>query len=288
MKIKIFLIIIVSFFLGKDIFAQSSGTNPYVGSNHVYYVNTVNEDGVTHDPDHDLNTYYWYLTDESDVAVTGTDIFTAGQAWGTDASPLANLFSVGITWGANAVGNTYRLYVKEYSGSGCISTRKITITVKASAFDITMVTADASCSAASGTLLAGSSPTLPSSTRTFTVSMTGSNNSWEFEPTITVTNGTKGAVTYKYDSNDDGAYNEELTITGGVITVPAGETSIEISVVVTTLWNSNSTAILAQLDAGSDVLYGTTDIDEVNPGDFAASATSTINPLPLTTEISTN
>jgi len=282
------LIAIFFLLIGSQAFAQT-GTTPYVGSTHIYYVNS--SDGNTLNAGHPDNTYYWYLTDNTEALVTDTDVFTVGQAWGTDVAPVNNLFKVDITWGSAASG-TYYLYVKEYSNHGCISKRRIEILVKPNAFDIQIaaVAADG-CNTASGTLFTGVTPVaaqLGSTPRDFNITMTGTPNSWKFKPVVTADN--TAAITTTTYNYDNAGVETPLTVIDDYITVPAGVNAVVATSSVTNVWNDNNTIITFNIDAGEDVLYGTLEKDEskATPDQYAGTATSIVWPVPTTTEIQTN
>jgi len=285
------LIAILFLLVGSQAFAQS-GTNPYVGGTHIYFVNSA-DDGLTQDPIHENNTYKWYLaTNEAgDAAATDGD-YTVTKVNGADlawdkSTDVANLFRINITWNAAASGKTYYLFVEEYSNHGCISKRRIEIIVKPNAFNIQIaaVAADG-CNTASETLFTGDTPgaaQLGSTPRVFNITMAGTVNSWKFKPVVSADNTATVTTLYKYGTDQD------LTVdVDGYITVPAGEDAVVATASVTNVWNDDNTTITFNINEGEDVLYGTLEMDEVGGADHAGTATSIVWPVPTTTEIQTN
>jgi len=287
MKAKILFIAFFFLLIGNEVFAQS-GSNPFVGSNHSYYVNST-DNGVTHDGAHTDNKYYWYLTDDSDVKITtpGT-IYTAGQAWGTDVAPIANLFKIDITWGTSASGNTYHLYLEEYSGNNCITKRKIIINVIPNDFDISIADLGASCSDASGSIIVNDDENnLGNTVKIFTIDMktqadmTASGAfipDWKFDYEVTVGNGSFVSVSFDDNTSD----TNDGTANTGVVTVDNDDYSIQMTVTFSNVWNK-ADDVTVTLSKGVELTYNTPDGDPSND-----EGTVTINALPNTSDIMTD
>jgi len=293
MKLLKGIITVLFLVVGINVFAQS-GTNPYVGGTHIYFVNSA-DNGATQEAVHVGNTYKWYLaTNEAgDVAATDGDyavtkVDDADNAW-DKSTDVANLFRINITWNAAASGKTYYLFVEEYSANRCISKRRIQINVIPNAFDIKIaaVTADG-CNTASGTLFTGNTPDavqLGSTPRDFNITMTGTVNSWKFKPVVSADKTATVNATYKYNDGTD----HTLTVDGdGYIIVPTGVTTVNATASVTNLWIDEDVTITFNIDAGEDVLYGTLESEEAGGAEFAGTATSIVWSVPTTTEIQTN
>ncbi len=298
MKTRIFLIAIFSLFIGKEIFAQQ-GTTPYVGSKHIYFVNS-NDNGATHTRADGISSYRWYVTtDLAGSTAANTAHYTIEEStWdeGTDGingAAVNNLYKINITWNSGAsLTAPYYLFVEERDISNtCVSIRRTTINVQANAFDITLAAAPAdACNSVSGNVFTGVTPLsseLSTTTKDFTINATGTVNSWKFKPLVSDNNSAGAAATYKYNN---GSADVALTLTDGYITVPPSATpySVVATVTVNNLWDADNTVITIDIDAGEDVLYGTLEITEVGGATYAATASTTIKPLPLTSEISTN
>ena len=297
MKIKIFFFIFVSFFLGKDIFAQT-GTSPFVGSKHIYFVNSA-DGGESHIRTDGVSSYKWYLTtNEAGTIAANTDHYTVeGSAWdggtdGIDGAAIVNLYSINITWNASAsVSAPYYLFVQEHDvNDACISIRKIAINVQANAFDINIASLGTTCSDASGSIIVNSDETnLGNTTKVFTIDMETQADmtsatfipDWKFDYAVASASG--NLVSVNFDTNTAVA-TPALSgqAASGVVTVNADDYSIEMTVVFANVWDSSET-VTVTLSNGVELTYNTPDGDATNNvGTVAISA------LPVTSNIITD
>jgi len=283
------LLAVLFLLAGSQAFAQS-GTSPYVGAKHIYFVNS-SDNGISHEASHDKNKYKWYVATDLDGLVPAAvgDYQVEEVTWDKD-NAIENLFSIHITWKiVPSPASPYYIFVEEYSGSGCISKRRIEVNVIPNAFDVTIASATTNtCNDASERVFTGATPDagqLSTSVRTFAVTMSGTVNEWKFKPVIADNNSAGASATYKHD---DGTVKTLTVDVEDYIVVPAGENEVIITVTVNNVWNANSTEISASINDAQDTLYKTLEKDEVDGDTYAAAATSIVLPLPMTTEISTN
>lgn len=232
------------------------GAIPFVGSTHNYTV----------EPESTSNTLTWSIAEPSGYTINSQTI--------DGDNSVAN-----ITWTA---AGTYKLQFTELNEStNCATIKELEITVSANTFDVAAVAPAATCNAADGEVnYAGTDVTTEVS---FMVDMeTGGatfNPNWEFTFTLTsttdatITNVSAGSGTL---SESGGTY----TLTGLTSTSGAGSVTITLDA-TGELYNAEDVDLT--ITSAKELDYNTPESNTVNN-----TEKQTINPIPQTSEISTD
>lgn len=241
--------------ISSGVMAQD-GEAPFVGSTHIYSV----------EPESTSNTLTWSVVETSGYTINSQTI--------DGDNSVAN-----ITW---TTAGSYKLQFTELDETtDCATIKELEITVSANTFDVTAVTPAATCNAADGVVnYAGTDVTTEVS---FVVDMetddAAFNPNWEFSFTLisssgaTVANISAGSGTL---SESSGTYTlTDLTSTSG-----AG--SVTITMDVTGELYSAEDVVLT-ITSAKELTYNTPDVDSDD-----STATQTINPIPQTSDISTD
>ena len=246
-----YLIAAVAFMLISVGTMAQGGANPYVGSAHDYTVT----------PGNVVNGLAWTVS-----PATGFTI-NSGQTAST----------VNITWTA---AGTYTLTLTETDGNSCSTVKELTITVTSS-FEVSTSSSTLICNAAIDTVTPANNITSVDFVVDMATGVSGWNPNWEItftiatgigSPTIGTVTSTDGTMT----DNGGGSY------TLGPIVSASGVGSATIAVQVIGDAFTAMTAILT-ITAAEELDYNTPDTDS---GDWGATAT--INPIPKTSDISTD
>jgi hypothetical protein len=287
MKKILFLIFFV--LLGNFIMAQT-GSSPFVGSTHTYYVNS-SDNGATHNSAHNNNKYQWYVTtDATGNTAANTAHYSVAEGTWDASNPVQNLYKINITWNSASEGNTYYLFVEESASNLCISKRRIQVVVGANNFDISIGNLATTCSDASGSVIVNSdNSNLGNTSKQFTINMqTQSDMSsatyvpdWKFNYTVSMTGGNLVSVTF-----DDNTSVASPVLSGqsatGTVTVNNNDYSINVTVVFTNVWNS-SDQVTVTLSNGTELSYNTSENSTTNN-----AGSVTIKALPETSNIMTD
>ncbi len=249
-KIFTYLIAAIAFVIVSTSVMAQGGLSPLVGSTHDYTV-TAESTG---------NTLAWSIT--------------SGPAGGYTVNSGTSGEVVNITW--NTVG-TYTLQFSETNGNSCVTLKQATVVVAANTFDVSTSDPAATCNAKDGTV----NPTGDATTSiTFTVNMTTANAGWSpnWEIDFTLTSAaTIASVTANGGTlTGTGPYN--LT----ALTSSGGNGTVDITMDVTGDAFTVQTVALA-ITAAKELQYNTQDVDS---DDWLA--TQTINPIPNTSNITTD
>lgn len=248
-----YLIAAVAFMLVSTVAMAQGGFSPLVGSTHNYTVTA----GST------SNTLAWTIVEGSDATEYDINSGAASQ-------------TVNITW--NTAG-TYTLQFRETNGSSCITLRQKTVIVAANTFDVSTSDPSETCNALDGTVNPSGNAT---TSITFTVDMTIANASWNPNWEIDFSLTPAGAATIANVVASGGT----LTGTGPyhltALTSSGGNGTVDITMDVTgDAFTSQSVALA--ITAAKELDYNTPDMDS---DDW--SATQTINPIPNTSDITTD
>jgi hypothetical protein len=239
------------------------GATPYLNSTHTYTVEM--EDGVN-------NTAQWIIADDEGTALDPQPTFATNVD--------GNIATLEITW--TTVGSFKVQFSETNPSTACVTAKELDVTVSANTFDVTAVTSAATCNAADGVVnYVGTEVTTEVS---FVVDMetadSGFNPNWEFTFTLTSTTGaTIGNVT-------DGT--NILTPDGSNIYTLTGLTSADGTGSITIFLDATGELYTAEdvvltITSAKELTYNTPDVDS---DDWAA--TQTINPIPQTSDISTD
>lgn len=260
-KVFTFLMTAVALLLINAGAMAQDGEAPYLNSTHTYTV--IMEDGAN-------NTTQWVIADDGGTALDPQPSFTTNLD--------GNTSTMEITW---TTAGSFKVQFSETNPFTCVTAKELDVTVSANTFDVTAVAPAATCNAADGVVnYAGTDVTTEVS---FVVDMeTGDedfNPNWEFTFTLTSTTGTSianvsaGAGTL---SESDGTY----TLT--VLTSTTGVGTVTIIVDATGELYSAEDVVLT-ITSAKELTYNTPDVDS---DDW--TVTQTINPIPQTSDISTD
>lgn len=238
------------------------GATPYLNSTHTYTVNM--EDGTN-------NTAQWVIADDGGTALDPQPAFTTNIA--------GNTASMEITW--TTIGDFKVQFSETNPSTTCVTAKELDVTVSANTFDVTAVAPAATCNAADGVInYAGTDVTTGVS---FDVEMeTGDaafSPDWEFTFTLTSSTG----ATVANVSAGSGSLSESggtYTLTG--LTSASGEGSVTITLDATGVLYSAEDVVLI-LTSAKELTYNTPDSNSGNN-----TATQTINPIPQTSDITTD
>lgn len=238
------------------------GATPFLNSTHTYTVTM--EDGTN-------NTAQWIIADDGGTALDPQPAFTTNVD--------GNTATMEITW--TTVG-TFKVQFSETNPStACVTAKELDVTVSANTFDVTAVTPSATCNAADGQVnYTGTDVTTEVS---FVVDMetadSGFNPNWEITFTLTSSTG----ATVDNVSAGSGTLSENsgtYTLTG--LASASGTGSVTITLDATgELYNAED--VVLTITSAKELTYNTPDVDS---DDWAA--TQTINPIPQTSEITTD
>lgn len=241
--------------ISNGLMAQG-GETPFVGSTHNYTV----------EPESTSNTLTWSIVESSGYTINSQTI--------VGDNSVAN-----ITWTNTGA---YKLQFTEWNETtNCATIKELDITVSANTFDVTVVTPSATCNAADGVVnYAGTDVTTEVS---FVVDMeTGDaafSPDWEF--TFTLTSSTGATVAnVSAGSGSLSESGETYTLTG--LTSASGEGSVTITLDATGELYSAEDVVLI-LTSAKELTYNTPESDSGNN-----TATQTINPIPQTSDITTD
>jgi hypothetical protein len=239
------------------------GATPYLNSTHTYTVTM--DDGAN-------NTAQWVIANDAGTALDPQPTFATNVD--------GNIATMEITW--TTVGSFKVQFSETNPSSTCVTAKELDVVVSANTFDVTAVTPAATCNAADGEVnYAGTDVTTEVS---FVVDMatgiTGFNPNWELTFTLTTTTGatignvTDGTNTITPDVSDI------YTLTG--LSSANGTGSITIFLDATGELYSAEDVVLT-IASAKELTYNTPDVDS---NDW--TATQTINPIPQTSDISTD
>ncbi|MBW6536542.1 MAG: hypothetical protein K0B11_16145 [Mariniphaga sp.] len=231
------------------------GATPFVGSTHNYTV----------EPESTSNTLTWSIVEPSGYTINSQTI--------VGDNSVAN-----ITWTNTG---TYKLQFTEWNETtNCATIKELEITVSANTFDVFTSDPIATCNAADGVInYSGSEAT---TLITFTIDMTTANTGFSpnWEITFTLDPGT---ATLANVSATTGTLTESAgTYTLTAISSASGDGSVDITLDVTGGIYAAQSVVL-DITSAKELTYNTPDVDS---DDW--TATQTINPIPQTSEISTD
>ncbi len=255
-KVLPFLMTVAALLLTSAGAMAQGGATPFVGSTHNYTV----------EPESTSNTLTWTIVESSGYTINSQTI--------DGDNSIAN-----ITW--TTVG-TYKLQFTELNETtDCATIKELEITVSENTFDLTAVAPAATCNAADGVInYAGTDVTTEVS---FVVDMeTGDedfNPDWEFTFTLTSSTGTT------VDNVSDGT--NTLTAVSGTYTLTGLTSSTGAGTVTITLDASgelySAEDVVLTITSAKELTYNTPESDSGNN-----TATQTINPIPQTSDITTD
>ncbi len=130
-KLVILLAAVLLTAINANVFAQTSGTAPYIGATHQYWVN--GDFG-----DDNGSTYQWWIsTTPADLTTPVADPsgFLTVTATGADYNTSGEGNGIEFTWLPASAGNTYYLVVEENDGT-CTNIKAVAIQ-PVNAFDVT-------------------------------------------------------------------------------------------------------------------------------------------------------
>lgn len=233
------------------------GLSPFVGSTHVYTVTA--EDDVN-------NTLAWTVSG----GTAGTD-YTINSGAATE--------QVEITW---LTAGTYTVsFTETAAGSGCITSKQVTVNVGANTFDVSTASPADMCNAADGQV--NYSLTTATTGVTFTVNMATGNASfnpdWKFTFTLT---SASGATLTNVKVGGTPVTPSSGTYTSPDQTSASGAGSVTVTVDAEGGINAVQDVVLT-ITSATELSYDTPDVDSDDWG-----ATQTINAIPATSDISTD
>ncbi|BAX80693.1 hypothetical protein [Labilibaculum antarcticum] len=298
-KIRNLCIVLIALIgLSSTVYAQGTGTAPYVGSNHPY--------SVSNDTD---NTYEWFVTANFGdlVGNVSADVATLSATTGS---------SIDITWGTALVGTTYFVHVIETSTITTCSNHKVMAVTPINGFSLAIAAVSSGDVILTGDDLKDCAPnaivsgyTVGTQTfdynygvNTFYYKITASGigtNGWSPQLTIAATDtdsdvdkttDTKVTYTAEWATSIGGTYTGGLTVDGLMndITVDPSNPSIWVKLTVDNAEGLADNQILITLldDANTSVdefgnavniITGTNDV-----------STQTVNARPTVTGITTD
>lgn len=239
------------------------GATPYLNSTHTYTVTM--EDGAN-------NTAQWVIADNAGTALDPQPTFATNID--------GNIATMEITW--TTVGS-FKVQFSETNPSTCVAAKELNVSVSANDFDVTAVAPAATCNAADGVVnYAGTDVTTEVS---FVVNMETADSSfnpnWEF--TFTLASNTGATIVANSVSAGTGTLSESsgtYSLTG--LTSASGAGSVTIIMNVTGELYSAEDMVLT-ITSAEELAYNTPDVDS---DDW--TATQTINPIPQTSNITTD
>ena len=303
MKKLVFLLtaVVVTAF-SSGVLAQTSGTAPYAGATHTYWVNTVDLTDASSDhlSSHDGNTYTWEVLRSGGTSADATDYSFITTSTG------ANIYSVQIKWLAPAIedGGPYFLVVTEEDGTGCTNVKAVQIDPK-NAFAIVIqnvdetlfdLGADKKWCAPDVTLnLADASIEYDYGTTTlyYRVDAQGLATDWSFDYGFTETGKDANSAVTAFWGVDIASATETLDYTnGGSIEVSGGAQDIIIKVVIENGTSAEGETadhdIVLSLSDFSDGTNAPISINGVSLPSNSADITQTVKARPATSGIQTN
>lgn len=257
-----FLMTAVALLLISVAVTAQGGATPFLNSTHTYTVTM--ENGAN-------NTAQWVIADDTGTALDPQPTFSTNID--------GNASTMEITW--TSVG-LFKVQFSEINQStACVTVKELDVVVSVNTFDVSAVTPAATCNAADGVVnYAGTDVTTEVS---FVVDMETAdsefNPNWEFTFTLTSSTGATidnvvaGAGTL---SEITGTY----TLTG--LTCASGAGSVTITLDATGELYTAEDVVLT-ITSAKELTYNTPDVDS---DDWAA--TQTINPIPQTSDITTD
>ncbi|WP_346859140.1 hypothetical protein [uncultured Draconibacterium sp.] len=266
--------------VSANVFAQSTGTAPYLGATHAYSV-TLNAG----------SSYAWKVLNTSGAEVTAP---TSDIASLTPNAAGDTLF---ITYATTATPTTeYLVTVTETVDTDCSNTKALPIQITESTFDLIVGnTGDQNCYASAVTVAWSGGQTAASVTYThgaanyaFTVEGTGvgATETWTFS--LGIVNDPTDATTTSVTVEDQSATPVEIVPVAGVYTL-TGPQTVDVAVVVTnnTEYDNSSAADAQDFSATvtlGDVACGTGSIESDNTNNEGVEYVA----RPNTSGISTN
>jgi hypothetical protein len=262
-KVLPFLMTTTTLLLISTGLMAQGGTTPYLNSTHTYTVTM--EDGAN-------NSAQWVIADATGTALDLQPTFATNVD--------GNIATMEITW--TTVGSFKVQFSETNPSTTCVTAKELDVVVSANTFDVTAVAPAATCNAADGVVnYAGTDVTTEVS---FVVEMetddSGFNPNWEFTFTLTSTTGAT------IDNVTDGTNiltpdgSNIYTLTG--LTSANGTGSITIFLDATGELYSAEDVVLT-ITSTKELTYNTPDVDS---DDW--TETQTINPIPQTSNISTD
>lgn len=245
-----YLIAAVAFMLVGTVAMAQGGFSPLVGSTHDYTV-TAESSG---------NGLAWTVSPGSGYTIN------SGAATET----------VNITW---TTAGTYTLQFRETNGNSCVTLKQETVVVAPNTFDVSTSNPSETCNALDGTVNPSGNAT---TSITFTVDMTTANAGWSPSWEIDFTLTPAGAATITNLTVNGGTLTGSGPYNLTALTSSGGNGTVNITMDVTGDTFTAQSVDLA-ITAAKELDYDTPDMDT---DDW--DATQTINPIPDTSDITTD
>lgn len=254
-KIFTYLIAIAGLMVVSVAATAQNGSSPFIGSTHEYTVNA--GDDVN-------NTLLWSVLEGSD----GTEY---------DINSAVNTETLNITWN---VSGTYTLQFTETAdGTGCITTKQLTVIVQDNTFDVTISDSTITCNTADGIVnFSGTDTITPIS---FTVDTVGVDWDYAWEFKFTLSSG--ATLTDVAASAGDAISGSGTAIDPYIVTnIPGTTPSIDITLKVQGNAFAEQTVTM-EIVSATELKYGTPALLNEN-----ILSTSSVNAIPNTSSISTD
>lgn len=305
---KLFLLFaaVVLTAISAKTFAQTSGTAPYIGATHQYWVN-----GSFGTPSgHASSTYTWWISSSTTDLLTRTgstsDFTVVSTNGGADYDTSGETVNgIELTWNPSAAGNTYYLVVEENDGT-CTNLKAVAIQ-PVNAFDVVFAAIDESdndsdnpsrCAPDIALTASGTTITYDygSDSYIYRISSAGLYSDWTFNYSFANTLG-DATPTIEY-STDGSSYNTTAVSGSKTVTPSAAAATVYFRVSVD---NGDTGGTAEEGLAGQSMVLTLTGISDGVSGpahiyssdgatEFtgAVEQTQTVNARPSTTGIQTN